>query len=171
MTGVQTCALPIYLSLNRPDFVIIGWPTWERAEFLDESTNTYWQVNAGGIGEDWPNWLKNLYPKWLMELDIKEKTRQAHEHIYELHEFLQQQEIAHIFFNTYTHFDKNLVAIHDWADCFLDPYTQNGTYSEWCVRNGFRTVNTNSYHFGADAHRAWADYLLPHVQRLLTTKS
>ena len=34
-----------------------------------------------------------------------------------------------------------------------------------------KKIKTDSYHFGADAHRAWADFLLANmVHRILTDK-
>ena len=48
-----------YLETNpKPDLIVIGWSTWEREEWYDSETDRYWQVNAGGIGHDWPNSIK-----------------------------------------------------------------------------------------------------------------
>mgnify|MGYP003348292675 CR=1 FL=1 len=60
---------------------------------------------------------------------------------------------------------------HDWDGCYIDPYNRSGTYYEWCLANGFKTVNPNSYHFGADAHAAWGEHLYQTiVQKYLTDK-
>jgi membrane-bound lytic murein transglycosylase B len=52
-----------YLEKNTPAYVIIGWSTWEREEWIHDGK--YWQVNAGGIGEDWPEVIKFKYKNWI----------------------------------------------------------------------------------------------------------
>ena len=47
----------------------------------------------------------------------------------------------------------------DWGNSYLDPYSQQGTYWNWLCDSGHRTVNLKSFHYGADAHRAWANHL------------
>ena len=72
-----------------PDFIVIGWSTWERKEFHDNETGRVWQVNAGGIGDDWPEWLKAEYPRFIEELDWRNEMHQAHSKIHQFHLQLQ----------------------------------------------------------------------------------
>ena len=143
----------------RPDFIVIGWSTWERQEFHDPKTGIAWQVNAGGIGVDWPDWLKEQYPKFIEGLDWRKEMNLAHNKIYQFHTELQHRGIKHLFFNTFSYFDLRVVTSLDWHNCYLDPYNKYSTYYNWCLSQGFEPVTKNGYHFGADAHRAWADYL------------
>ena len=150
-----------YLKDNRPDAVVIGWSTWEREEWLHNGV--YWQVNAGGIGHDWPDAVKQQYQKYITTLDWDRATAQAHEQIFELHTELCDLKIPHLFFNSYNDFGNQ--PKKDWHSCYIEPYNSKMTYWQWLTDRGFRS-NT-SYHFGPDAHRKWAEFLLPHLTALL----
>ena len=165
LTGVQG------IPLQQPDFIVIGWSTWERKEFHDSSTGRVWQVNAGGVGDDWPQWLKDEYPKYVDEIDWKNEMYMAHNKIHHFHLDLQRKGLKHLFFNTYSYFDHNiLTAQYDWHGCYLEPYNAQGTYYEWCRSQGFKTVSKNSYHFGADAHAAWAEHLYTQIVQMCLTQ-
>ena len=150
-----------YLTQHKPDAIIIGWSTWEREEWLHD--NIYWQVNAGGISEDWPNPIKQQYKEWIANIDYRQKEQEAQDKIWALHQELA--DIPHIFFNSYA----PLAVDHqrDWGSSYLHPYDHDYTYYNWLNKQGFCTVNTSSYHYGADAHRAWAKFLLPHLTKLI----
>lgn len=161
---------------NKPDLLIIGWATWEREEWFDPDTQRYWQVNAGGIGHDWPDAIKSKYKSWVidqMEPEvINQKLVKVHKTIHHLHCTLTAFEIPHLFFNTYLDFShlKNLGEEElDWNGCYINPYDPDYTYFNWLKNRGFQTATRNSYHFKADAHTAWAEFLYAnYVQNLLT---
>ena len=157
-----------YLKYNpKPDLVIIGWSTWEREEWLYD--NIHWQVNAGGIGEDWPNEIKHKYKKWIASLDWQVTVNRSHRYIYNFHRELEEQGVNHFFFTCYEPW--NNVEQMDWNGRYLHPYNSDFTYYNWCKQQGFNTVHPDSYHFGPDAHEAWAKFLYPNmVTHLLTTK-
>ena len=172
LQGVQN------MPVNRPGYIVIGWSTWEREEWLHEGN--YYQVTASGT-DTVPKELKERYKKWVIEqndpLVINNKLIEVHDRIWKLHEDLNNKKIPHLFFNTYGDFAniKNLEYLgaqeYDWQGSYIDPYNRNGTYYEWCLANGFKTVRSDSYHFGADAHRAWADFLYSNMLlKLLTNK-
>lgn len=164
LTGVQG------LPAGRADFAVFGWSTWERKEYMDVATGISWQVNAGGVGHDWPQWIKDLYPKYIAEIDWDECTKSSHEKIFIFHKELVRRGIKHIFFNTYNHFNLVESDQYDWDNCYIDPYNESGTYYSWCIKNGFKPANPGSYHFGEDAHSAWAEVLYQKiVHNLLTT--
>lgn len=150
-----------YLQHEKPDAIIIGWSTWEREEWLHN--DVYWQVNAGGIGHDWPQFIKDQYKDYILNLDWNKCTKQAHKEIYELHVELSDYNLPHLFFNTYSHF--HTVDQLSWHDCYIDPYDPNMTYWKWLTDQGFKS--NQSYHFKADAHEKWADFLYPHLTKLL----
>ena len=149
-----------YLATTKPDAVIIGWATWERQEWLHDGI--YWQVNAGGIGNDWPITIKERYVNYIADLDPAESQNQAHADIHELHTELMDLGIPHVFFNTYSYFNQ----VHkDWHDSYVEPYNRQMTYYEWLINHGCQPKS--GFHFGADAHRKWAEFLLPHLTALL----
>jgi hypothetical protein len=143
-----------------PDAVIIGWATWEREEWLHEGS--YWQVNAGGVGYDWPEEIKERYKDYILKLDWVQAEQRAHTEIHQLHIALMDLKIPHLFFNTFNHFSGEL---KDWHNCYIDPYDPNKTYWKWLTNAGYKS--NQSYHFGADAHEKWADFLYPHLTQLL----
>ena len=146
-----------YLGDNTPDLVIIGWSTWEREEWWDEDTHRYWQVNAGGIGADWPDAIKERYQDYIFNMDVQNAMRETHGKIHQLHRDLVDKDIDHLFFNCFEPFSN--LPHFDWGDNYLGPYDPKLTYYNWLTAQGFKTVNPNSYHFGSDAHSAWAEFL------------
>lgn len=154
-----------YLKSNTPNLIIIGWSTWEREEWFCE--NQYWQVNAGGVGSDWPNSIKAKYRDWVHNLNLKEKQESAHEKIWNFH--LELKDIPHIFFNTFSSFDGSTA--YNWQNYYINPYDKEYTFYHWLAKQGFKTVSSDSYHYGADAHKAWAKFLLTRLSkdRIITT--
>lgn len=157
-----------YLKYNpRPDLVIIGWSTWEREEWLHD--DIYWQVNAGGIGEDWPDEIKDRYKKWIAKLNWRGEINKSHIAIHNFHRELEALGVNHFFFTCYEPWDD--VEQLDWNGRYLEPYDPDFTYYNWCKNRGFKPVNPDSYHYGATAHEAWAEFLYTNmVLKLLTTK-
>lgn len=156
------------LEIVKPELVIIGWSTWEREEWWHETTQRYWQVNAGGIGHDWPAEIKDQYRGYIANLNYDHAVRNAHGKIHQLHRYLADKQIPHIFFNTFEPFT-NLPKF-DWGNSYIHPYDPEYTYYNWLKACGFKTVRPDSYHFGPDAHRSWAEFLYQnYVQTLLTT--
>ncbi len=144
-----------------PDFIVIGWSTWEREEwFLD---GVWWQVNAGGVGHDWPEAIITRYKNYVLNINREACERKAHELIYNFHNELENLKIPHLFFNTYSDFVNQPMV--DWKNSYIEPYDPDMTYWQWLTNNGF--ISLPSYHFRADAHRKWAEFLLPHLTRLL----
>jgi hypothetical protein len=150
-----------YLKTTTPDFVIIGWSTWEREEWLHDGV--YWQINAGGIGHDWPDAVKEQYQDYIVNLDWAAATTRAHNQIFELHTELADLKIPHLFFNTYNDFSNQIS--RDWGESYISPYNPGMTYWKWLTDQGFKS--NQSYQFGADAHRKWAEFLLPYLTKLL----
>ncbi len=150
-----------YLKDNKPDLLIIGWATWEREEWLYD--DVYWQVNGGGVGHDWPEEIKNRYKDYIINIDWNLCEQNAHREIFSFHQELLDLSIPHLFFNCYSDFHAQ--PKKNWRNCYINPYEQKFTYWQWLTDQGFKS--NKSYHFGADAHRKWAEFLLPHLTKLL----
>jgi hypothetical protein len=150
-----------YIKETKPDAIIIGWSTWEREEWLHNGV--YWQINAGGVGHDWPDAIKDQYKDYIANLDWPAATARAHKEIFNLHTELADLKIPHLFFNTYSDFSNQMS--HEWHNSYIDPYDPNLTYWRYLTNLGFES--NKSYHFRADAHRKWAEFLLPYLTKLL----
>ena len=52
---------------------------------------------------------------------------------------------------------------YDYSDSYIDPYLPEGSFDGWLQLNGFNTVITSNYHYGPEAHSAWARRVLQHI--------
>lgn len=143
-----------YLANTHPDIVVIGWSTWERQEWLHN--NMYYQVNASGA-DIVPGELKEKYKKYIAELNWEHAILQNHHDIYQFHCELTERNIRHLFFNCYSSFSSLNNNQYNWNNCYIDPYDPDMTYWKWLTDRGF--VSNQWYHFDADAHKEWADFL------------
>jgi hypothetical protein len=129
-----------------PDAVIIGWSTWEREEWT--YNDDYYQVTASGT-DDVPQPLHDRYKRWVIEQSdsdiINNKLIEVHNQIWRLHNTLSEQNIPHLFFNTYSHFANIEHLGHlgaekkDWGDSYLNPYDPEYTYYNW-----LRSIQTHT---------------------------
>ena len=150
-----------YLKEYTPDAIVIGWTSWEREEWLHDGT--YWQVNAAPHGNDWPKEIQDRHRQWVLDVDYNQKRNEWHERIWQFHNELK--DMPHLFFNTFSSFIRTPIV--DWGNNYVAPYDDSLTYRNWLLSQGFNTVSPTSYHFGADAHRKWAQFLLPHLTNVL----
>lgn len=142
------------------DLVIIQWSTWEREEWLIE--DQYYQVGASGT-DSVPESHQEQYKAFIRNANWHERRRFWHQAIWQLHCELQDQEIRHVFFNGNNHFMGESEQ-YDWQNHYIAPYDSRSTYDAILRENGFEPVNSRSWHFGADAHCFWANYVLQYIQ-------
>lgn len=141
--------------------MIIQWSTWEREEW--DINGTRYQVNASGIDEV-PEETQEFYKQWIVDIDWEQKTKEAHGEIIGFHEYLCNLGYPHIFFNgNNTFFDIPEDERYDFGECYIDPYLPEGSFDGWLQLNGYDTVITSNYHYGPEAHSAWAKHLLQHI--------
>ena len=163
-----------YLESNTPDLIVIGWSTWERETWF--WNNEPYNFTSSGIDKVHPM-LQEFYKEWVID-SVKpyvqrQRERDAHTKIYLFHKLLQAKNIKHLFFNSYSFFFYNLQyndPKYYWGENdinYVHPYDVKMTYYQWLENQGFKPANPKFFHYGADAHRAWAEFLLPRVQRIL----
>lgn len=156
-----------YLENNTPDLLIIGWSTWERETWW--YGNRAYNITASGT-DSVPAELRDRYKQWV--IDSVEPAFQhrieeaAHEKIWAFHQYLQDKNIPHLFFNCYSHFfyvTTHNKPRHDWGKYYINPYDRNSTYYFWLEGQGYVPANPKFYHYGPDAHEAWAKHLLTYL--------
>lgn len=159
-----------YLKDFTPDFVLIGWSTWEREEWYNQEDNTWYQVNGSGTDSVPKKWSQR-YKEFVIGLTEEtwhKKAVDTHNKIWMLHCKLEEQGIPHLFFNCHLVFNSELkngmLTAYDWKDNYLEPYS-TFNYIDYLITQGCKP--NQSYHFGADGHKKWAEFLLPHLTRLL----
>jgi hypothetical protein len=152
-----------FATQQSPTLVIIGWSTWEREEWQHE--NQYYNVNSSGH-DPLPKALTDYYKKWVIDQTpdhLDAKSRQIHEEIYDLHLWLKQQRIPHLFFNCmYNFFGIQQDQKKDWNNCYIDPYDNDSSFYSYLTRCGFNSDDW--YHFRNDAQRAWGDRLISYIK-------
>jgi hypothetical protein len=141
------------------DLVIIQWSTWEREEWLIDGE--YYQVGASGT-DSVPESHQDQYKEFVQKVDWVACRNHWHRAIWNLHCELAEQKVPHLFFNGNNHF-LGETELLDWQHSFIGPYDPNSTYDALLRLNGYKPVNSHSWHFGADAHCFWADYVLQYV--------
>jgi len=158
-----------YLENNTPDYIIIGWSTWERETWRHDDIS--YNITASGT-DTVPPELREQYKQWVVDSvtpEFQHHKEENHTKIWQLHQLLNSKNIPHLFFNCYSHF--HYVITHnklryEWDNCYVDPYDQWSTYYFWLERKGYASANSKYYHYGADAHAAWAEFLLPYIKKL-----
>ena len=160
-----------YLQNNRPDFLIIGWSTWEREEWVWEGTA--YHVTASGH-DQLPEELHTKYKEYVISYAYKhvqmQKEVENYHKIWQFHLELDQLQIPHVFFNTFSHFlyTDPTTKEEDWGPFYIDPYDRNMTFYFWLKNQGFELVNPKWHHYDANGQRAWSQLLLPKIKEQLT---
>jgi hypothetical protein len=139
--------------------VIIQWSTWERTEWLIDGV--YYQINASGV-DIVPDGHQDAYREFIAGVDLERSVRESHDQIWSFHQELLERSIAHIFFNGNSYFG-GITDQKDWGASYIKPYDPEHTYNAWLKNNGHDTVAPDSWHFGADAHAAWARFMLQYI--------
>ena len=139
--------------------VVIQWSTWEREEW--EYGGITYQVNSSGI-DHVPSEAVDRYKNFVINLDWKQKTQQAHNEIWAFHQELKKQRIRHIFVNGNNDFSK-IANQEKWGTDYIGPYDPALTYDALIRAQGIKTVTPNSYHFGKDGHSFFYRFMLQYI--------
>lgn len=141
--------------------MIIQWSTWEREEWQWEGQ--WWQVNASGA-DHVPAELAQRYKEYVIDVNWPEVQNRSHHELWNFHRELENKQIQHVFFNGNNHFGSQPNRF-EWGKSYIGPYDPKQTYDFVLRNNGFATVNAQSWHFGPDGHRFWADYVLQYINQ------
>ena len=149
---------------NNPDkldntFIILQWTTWEREEWFYQ--DRYWQVNASGI-DTVPAALEERYKNYVINVDWDVKTPEAHDKIWNMHLYLKELKIKHLFFSGHSTFS-DIQNKYDWGKNYIEPYSRDHSYHNWLKNNGGSYATPASYHFDAKSHCIWAQYVLKYI--------
>jgi hypothetical protein len=139
--------------------VVIQWSTWEREEW--EYNGVTYQVNGSGIDHVPPEAI-DRYKNFVINLDWKQKTQQAHNDIWRFHQELKKQKIRHIFVNGNNDFSK-IAKQKKWGTDYIGPYDPAQTYNALIRAQGIETVAPNSWHFGKDGHSFFHRFMLQYI--------
>ena len=65
--------------------------------------------------------------------------------------------IPHLFFNTFSGLTPTKQL--DWSNSYYEPYKHTHSFFNLLKTQGYKNVSPSSYHYGIDAHEAWANHL------------
>lgn len=146
-------------------FVIIGWTSWEREEWPYQGD--FIQVNASGRNVV-PQPLRERYLKWVNDADCIsqiEKSRIAHNDIYNFHLSLTSLQIPHLFFNALMPFQHEVLSQpmfqYDWHGNYFGPYDNDSSYFWFLKNRGFEPDEHN--HHQQEAQELWADVMINYI--------
>ena len=139
--------------------VVIQWSTWEREEW--EYNGITYQVNGSGIDQVPPE-AAERYRNYVIGLDWRQKTKEAHNDIWQFHQELLAQNIPHVLFNGNNDFG-SITDQKDWGLDYISPYDPAGTYHARLQSAGIETVMPDSYHYGRDGHSWWFKHILNYL--------
>ena len=158
-----------YLETNTPDVVIIGWSTPEREEWVVDGQVL--NISAGIDPLMLPVAIRERYKEWVIENADRDVQRAKeikwHQDAWALHNILKTRAIPHLFFNCYSyfHYIKHWdLPRYNWGDAYVEPYDQDYAYYFWLQARGFKPSNPEYFHYGPDAHVAWAEFLLQRIK-------
>ena len=140
--------------------MILQWTTWEREEWLHDGV--WYQVNASGV-DTVPAELAERYKNYVVNIDWTVKTANAHNKIWNMHLYLRELGIKHLFFSGHSTFS-DIQNQQDWETSYVFPYSKEHSYHNWLKNNGGVYANAASYHFDANSHRLWANYMLQYIK-------
>jgi hypothetical protein len=147
---------------GHPDqLIVIQWSTWEREEWF--YNGIYYQVNGSGIDQV-PEEAQDRYRNYVINLDWRAKTQQAHDQIWAFHQELKSQGMPHIFFNGNSDFSA-IADQRDWGVSYMAPYDPGQTYHAQLQAAGIDTVMPGSYHYGANGHNWWFRHVLNYMMQ------
>lgn len=155
---------------RRDLLVILQWSTWERQEWWHDRWG-WAQVTASGT-DTVPREMRDRYREYVASVDWNKCTQEEHAQIWDFHVWLKDLGIRHVFFNGNTDFsiignpryrgmDQKQ---QDWGNSYIGPYDPKFTYNQWLRDHGHKTVNVDSWHFGPEAHRNWAGFVLQYIK-------
>ncbi len=142
--------------------MVIQWTTWEREEW--EYEGRCYQVNASGVDMVPPE-LEDRYRQYILDVNWTQKTDEWHNKIWHLHCRLKDLNVRHLFYSGNSTFS-DLFNLRDWQGHYIEPYSRDHSWNAILKNNGFEHVNPKSYHFGANGHRFWSEYVLQYLKTL-----
>jgi hypothetical protein len=126
-----------------------------------EYNGVTYQVNGSGIDQV-PVEAQERYRNYIIGLDWRAKTQQAHRDIWAFHQELLDQNIPHVFFNGNNDFS-SVTDKKDWGVNYIGPYDPASTYHAQLQAAGIETVMPDSYHYGRNGHSWWFKHLLNYL--------
>lgn len=138
-------------------FIVIGWTHCSKTEFIDTETGETLQADML-YPNSVPKKFEKEFRRQIVKRDLKNRTIDWHNKIYDFHRELVDNDIKHLFFNSVSTFESIAKDDQkDWKGHFMHPYKHNFCYVDMLDKAGFGSNELNN--FNADAHFFWAKYL------------
>lgn len=165
-------------------FILIGWSSWERTEWY---YNRHWHAVCGDPGYNVPKFIQQRWQEnneyfqrhfvdRTAEQEIWRCGKEQEHAIFTFHQLLHNLGYKFLFFLgcEYPFFQQEEQGgqissrlpwlPRTWAH---DPYAETG-FSHHSQQLGFE--RDQLWHYGQDAHNAWAQVLIPQVQAIIESR-
>lgn len=151
-----------YFQNNTARLLIVTWQSWERTEL--EHNGSIYQIAASQDIAGLPKELHKQYKEWAISqnddlLDAQGVT--WHNKIHNLHLWLKEKGIPHIFYNEMYPFSSRRCSA-EWDSSFIGPYSNELSFY-WYLKNAGAEAD-EWYHFVEDGHALWANFLINYIQ-------
>jgi hypothetical protein len=138
--------------------LFIGWTSVEREEWpwLMQNISV-----CGGPDFGVPPAMKAKFNRWrdsLTDEYVQGLNNYWHDEIYKVHQRLEQQNIAHLFWCTYRNF-RDVPNRYDWGNSFYNPYHEHGCMRDWFIKQNMLPYPNDPFHYDSDCHQAWSNEL------------
>lgn len=158
-------------SQTAPDLVVIGWSEMYRVQwfFEEDGVARFWEINNLGVGrQSFPKEFEQRLQHWFQSsTNLGHRSGLSHywhERIYNLHQYLKYKHIPHVFFHAFHDFKINEQQFQlDWDNCFIEPYSQDNTYTHWAANQGYKEITPGWFHYEPAAQLAWAHRVYQHI--------
>ena len=155
---------------NEDIFVLIGWAVVSREEVYVNDQFHCLSANMQ-VTEN----MESVFKEWILSYNMssRDKAITSHHNIRQLHNFLKEKNVKHLFFNTVSMGWDEEMRMHeriDWGKHYLHPYSGEFGYGWYLNKHGYKPRKwpgkplTSGDHYGPDAHLRWAEFLLPYIQ-------
>lgn len=157
-----------YLQTNpAPDLVVIGWTEHGREQWYFD--NKFHEINQLEVGNRIPEEFRQRFQFWKRSIQKNPEWHRImgyywHNKILNLHMWLYERKIPHLFFNAFHAFRiVNPKEYHEWHGNFFNPYDQNCCYISWCIENGYEEITPGWCHYNENAHAGWANLMIEYM--------
>lgn len=154
----------------KPDLVVIGWTEVHREQWWFEGR--FHEILHLDVGYPVPTHFRRRHHLWKTRISTDGNWARImgyywHNKIYNLHTYLTEKGIEHVFWNAFNAFPLDDDREHlDWHERYILPYASNSTYVNFCKEKGFREITPGWEHYPPEAHQAWADFVIKEMKRV-----
>ena len=164
-------------------FVLIGWSGYERTEVVYD--DRLYRICANLPQDHNPRYIQKFYKSWVIRANGDVWRNDFSLWYFAMKNFLDLYKIDYLFFNAVhsiseppkknllhissnNQADQNLFEIIRNDKNFVEPFSEDHSFYMRMKKKYDPLEGGRYHHFGIEAHKEWADILIPYVDKKLT---